>query len=126
MFKIGDFIKPNDEEYVYQIDDFFRTKDGEIESYNGKSIGYGHGRGFSINATHYRRATQEEIDNELNTAPKYFAFWIANKKNVLVANGQIFAPTLERAKEIFNGKLIHTNNVGDYFMSDKPTKFIKD
>jgi hypothetical protein len=121
-YNIGDFIKPNDEEYIYKITNIGTLSFGE--SYTGKSISRGHGRSFDSKATHYRLATEDEVEEELENAPKYFPFWVTNKKNVIISNGQIFAPTLERAKEIFNQKLIKMNNVGEYFMSEEPVNFL--
>lgn len=123
-FKVGDFIKALDEEYIYKIEKVGRLSFGE--TYMGKSISQGHGRAFDVNAKHYRRATEEEINEELSNAPKYFPFWVADKRNNLISNGQIFALTLEKAKEIFNEKLIRMNNVGEYFMSETPLDFIND
>jgi hypothetical protein len=123
-FKKGDFIKALDEDYIYQIQGMSCLSIGD--TYMGRSISAGHSRGFDVNATHYRKATEQEIKHELDSAPKYFSFWVSNKRDEIISNGQIFAPTLERAKDIFNQKLINMNNVGDYCMSETPLTFIEE
>lgn len=121
--KKGDFIKALDEDYVYQIQGMSTLSFGD--TYMAKSISNGHTRGFDVDATHYRLATDQEVEDELKYAPKHYPFWITNKKDVIISSGNIFAVSFERAKEIFNQKLIMTNNVGQYNLSDKPLVFIE-
>lgn len=121
-YKIGDFIRPTDEDDVYQIDSISEMFG---KSYMGRSIKCGHTRGFDINAKHYHKATQTDIENALEEAPLYYSFWISNKKNEIVSNGHVFANSLEDAKRIFNGLVNDTKNVGEYYMSEAPLEFIK-
>ncbi|MDX8367711.1 hypothetical protein [Cytobacillus sp. IB215665] len=123
-FKKGDFIQALDEDYIYQIQGISALSIGD--SYMCKNISRGHSRGFDVNAKHYRRATEQEVQQELESAPKHFPFWVTNKKNVVISNGHIFAPTIERAREIFKSQLIELNNVGEYFMSETPLTFIEE
>lgn len=118
---VGDFIKPDDEEYIYRIEGISETSLGTILM--GESIAFGHGRWFCLKDTNFRKATQEEIELEISRAPKSFSFWIANKKGKIISNGRIYASSLERARELFvqkYEKLINFDHVGEYNIVETP------
>jgi hypothetical protein len=124
-YQVKDFIYAIDEDRVLQIRKIFTHQNEKL--IDAQYISSGGSRWFKADASHFRKATQEEIDDELNNAPKSYPYWIADKKDYIISNGRIKAYSLERAKEIFKEVLKRTRKefkVGDYFMSEEPENYI--